>query len=303
VLAAIRHITIDCAQPARLAEFWGALTGYAPEPGDEVTADDDEVLLVDPRRLGPGLLFIGVPEAKTVKNRVHLDLQPVAARDATYEQVLTLGGTLVADHRRADGTGWVTVADPEGNELCLERSAAERGEPFPTEIPEREDTTVRLGNERDNLVGVLEWYRAGVVAKAQDASPTVATTSPVPSGVTITGLVNHLAFVEDIWMDHRFAGRPEREPWASAPWAEDRDWEFHAAREEPLANLIGRYEAACARSREAMAGRALDDVAAGTHHGRELNLRFVLLHLIEETARHLGHMDVIRELLDGTTGE
>ena len=268
MLAAIRHITFDCADPVRLAEFWSALIGYGYAPDDEVGPDDDEVLLVDPRGLRPGLLFIRVPEPKAVKNRVHLDVQPVATRDTTFERVLALGGTLVADHRRPDGTGWITVADPEGNELCLERSAAERGESAPAAIEERADTTVRLGSELENLVGVLEWYRAGVVAKVRGAAPPVATTSPVPSGVTIAGLVNHLALVEDSWMDERFAGHPEHEPWASAPWEQDPDWEFHHANEEPLDDIVGRYEAACARSRAAMSGHDLGDVAAAANPGR-----------------------------------
>ena len=146
-------------------------------------------------------------------------------------------------------------------------------------------------------------YRAGVVAKASSTPQRVATTSPVASGSTLAGIVNHLALVEDDWFDHRFAGNPEREPWASAPWDVDRDWEFHVANEQPLEEVIARYEAACARSRQATEGRQLDDVAAAAHPGREFNLRFVITHLIEETARHLGHMDILRELLDGTTGE
>ncbi len=303
MLAAIRHITFDCADPHRLAAFWGELLGFRPDPDDEVAPDDPEVLIEDPRGLRPGLLFIRVPEPKTVKNRVHLDLQPVAARDTTLERVLALGGTLLDDRRRPDGTGWIVVADPEGNELCIERSAAERGEEPPAAAPERPDTTVRLGDERDTLLSVLDWYRAGVVAKASSTSQRVATTSPVASGSTIAGIVNHLALVEDDWFDHRFAGNPEREPWASAPWDVDRDWEFHVANEQPLEEVIARYEAACARSRQATEGRQLDDVAAAAHPGREFNLRFVITHLIEETARHLGHMDILRELLDGTTGE
>ena len=104
-------------------------------------------------------------------------------------------------------------------------------------------------------------------------------------------------------MHRRFAGHPEPEPWASAPWDDDRDWEFHSANEEPLADVVARYEAACARSRAAMRGHTLDDAAVAASPGPEFNLRFAVLHLIDETARHLGHLDIIRELLDGTTGE
>ena len=68
-----------------------------------------------------------MPEPKTVKNRVHLDLMPTdRTRDEEVERLLGIGATLVADHRRPDGTGWVVLADPEGNEFCIERSAAER---------------------------------------------------------------------------------------------------------------------------------------------------------------------------------
>ena len=68
-----------------------------------------------------------MPEAKTVKNRVHLDLTPTdRTRDEEVERLLGIGATLVADHRRPDGTGWVVLADPEGNEFCVERSTAER---------------------------------------------------------------------------------------------------------------------------------------------------------------------------------
>ena len=92
-------------------------------------ADDDEP--GDPEALvqtpAGTLLFVTVPEAKASKNRVHLDLQPTdRSRDEEVERALSLGATLVADHRREDGAGWATMADVEGNEFCIERSAAER---------------------------------------------------------------------------------------------------------------------------------------------------------------------------------
>ena len=72
------------------------------------------------------LLFLKVPEPKAVKNRMHLCLEPQQSRDAEVERVLGLGATMVADRRNPDGTGWAVLADPEGNELCVLRSAAER---------------------------------------------------------------------------------------------------------------------------------------------------------------------------------
>ncbi|MEU9305175.1 VOC family protein [Streptomyces sp. NPDC048269] len=118
----IRHITIDCSDAYGLGRFWADVL-------DGKLADDDfpgdpEALVTAP---GTALLFVTVPDAKTVKNRVHVDLQPQdRTRDEEVERIVALGATVVGDHRRADGTGWVTLADPEGNEFCVERSAAER---------------------------------------------------------------------------------------------------------------------------------------------------------------------------------
>ncbi|WP_236241032.1 VOC family protein [Streptomyces sp. CC228A] len=118
----VRHVTFDCADPYRLAGFWSAVLD-APL-GDDDRPGDPEAVVETP---GVSLLFIAVPEGKTVKNRVHLDLQPQdRSRDEEVDRLLALGATLVDDRRRPDGTGWVVLADIEGNELCVERSAAER---------------------------------------------------------------------------------------------------------------------------------------------------------------------------------
>jgi hypothetical protein len=115
--------------------------------------------------------------------------------------------------------------------------------------------------------------------------------------------VKHLALVEDSWFTVRFAGHPEPEDWAEADFDVDPDWEFHTALDEPLDDLVALYEAACERSRQAAAGRELDDVGAVERRDGPFTLRFALVHMLEETARHLGHLDILRELLDGSTGE
>ncbi|MEU9393097.1 VOC family protein [Streptomyces sp. NPDC048324] len=118
--SAIRHTTVDCADAYALAGFWSQVLGHPLHPENE--PGDAEVLIE-----GASLLFITVPEAKAVKNRVHLDLQPQdRTRDEEVDRLLTLGATLVDDHRKPDGTGWAVLTDPEGNEFCVERSAAER---------------------------------------------------------------------------------------------------------------------------------------------------------------------------------
>ncbi|MFJ8310738.1 MULTISPECIES: VOC family protein [unclassified Streptomyces] len=118
----VRHVTIDCADTYRLGTFWaGVLGGTLAE--DDQDGDPEVTVNAD----GIALLFIAVPDVKAVKNRVHLDLQPQdRSRDEEVERLRSLGATLVADHRRPDGTGWATMADIEGNEFCVERSAEER---------------------------------------------------------------------------------------------------------------------------------------------------------------------------------
>ncbi|MFF3745612.1 VOC family protein [Streptomyces kronopolitis] len=118
----VRHTTVDCTDAYRLACFWAqVLDGTLAE--DDLPGDPEATVTAS----GGALLFLTMPDAKTVKNRVHLDLEPQdRTRDEEVERLLALGATLVADHRRADGSGWATLADPEGNEFCVERSAAER---------------------------------------------------------------------------------------------------------------------------------------------------------------------------------
>ena len=130
--ASITNITIDCSDARALAGFWSELTGW------NVYYDDDPEVVVAasfPPQDSPKLLFVPVPEKKTAKNRLHLDLMPTdCTRDEQVERAVELGATIVGDHRKDDGSGWVTLADPEGNEFCVERSAAERGPAAPRQF-------------------------------------------------------------------------------------------------------------------------------------------------------------------------
>lgn len=122
VSSAIFNITFDCADQRALAGFWGEVTGWPvvaePRPGFEESA------VGLPGEDRPRLYFVRVPEAKTVKNRVHLDVMP-ADRDQEEEisRLISLGATIVYDGRPE--FGWVTMADPEGNEFDVEISRAE----------------------------------------------------------------------------------------------------------------------------------------------------------------------------------
>ncbi len=125
------NITFDCADARALGTFWSELTGW------NLFYDDDPEIYVAPTYpyAGVGLLFIPVPEGKTAKNRLHLDLVPdTGTRDEAVATAVAAGATELADHRKDDGSGWVVLADPEGNEFCIERGPAERGPTGPRQI-------------------------------------------------------------------------------------------------------------------------------------------------------------------------
>ena len=121
--SAIHNITIDCRDPYELAGFWAQVFDR-PRHEDDHPGDPEAIVLLGDGL--PNLLFQHVAEDKAGKNRLHIDLQPDHPREAEVDRLLGLGARLVSDHRRPDGTGWATLADPEGNEFCVERSAAER---------------------------------------------------------------------------------------------------------------------------------------------------------------------------------
>jgi catechol 2,3-dioxygenase-like lactoylglutathione lyase family enzyme len=125
--AFVSHTTIDCRNAFELSEWWKPVLGYADVDGDPNLPGHEECMIRDPET-GHRLLFIEVPEAKAGKNRLHLDLRPRAGtRDEEVARLLDHGAVEVADLRglHGPGTGWVVLADPEGNEFCLLRSEAE----------------------------------------------------------------------------------------------------------------------------------------------------------------------------------
>ncbi len=118
----IRNVAFDCADPYALALFWSKL--MRQPVSDEAAPGDSETVVVMPG--GPRLYFQQVPEPKTVKNRMHICLEPDTPRDGEVARVMAIGAALLEDFREPDGTGWVVLADPEGNEFCVVQSAAER---------------------------------------------------------------------------------------------------------------------------------------------------------------------------------
>lgn len=119
--------TFDSHNSYELSLFWSQVTGWVEDPDDPNLPEHPENFIGEPGS-HDGLLFINVPESKSGKNRLHLDLRPDAdtTRDAEIERVLSLGASMVNDLRNDDGTGFVVLADPEGNEFCIVRGAHER---------------------------------------------------------------------------------------------------------------------------------------------------------------------------------
>lgn len=122
MVSMVQNVAIDCADAYELARFWSGVTGRPLHPEDRPGELETQVLLEE----GPVLHFNQVPGAKTVKNRIHLCLRPETSREEEVERLLGLGATFVADHRDPDGSGWAILADPEGNEFCVLRSASDR---------------------------------------------------------------------------------------------------------------------------------------------------------------------------------
>ena len=160
-------------------------------------------------------------------------------------------------------------------------------------------------DEETGLREMLDYYRAVLQRKASGLTDVQLSTALAPSDLTIGGLLNHMALVEDIWFFQRLQGNDQPEPWASMDWEADPDAELHSAKDQSSTELVARYEAAITRSRAAYAdAESLDQLAAAVHpNGQRWNLRWIMIHMIEEYARHCGHADLIRQSIDGATDD
>lgn len=160
----------------------------------------------------------------------------------------------------------------------------------------------KTGSERAQLEGWLDTQRSLVRMKCEglsdvDAHRQLLTTSPL---MTVAGIVAHLRWVEYSWFHLNIDAVPDE---GQTPWTEDGhpDAEMFVA-EVPLGRLLDDYDAECERSRAIAARYELDDVEQESFGQPVASVRYILIHMIEETARHLGHLDIIRELLDGQVG-
>jgi hypothetical protein len=171
----------------------------------------------------------------------------------------------------------------------------------------RTDPRTAVG-EVDSLRDFLDFHRDTLRFKTAglDADQLDRPLSPIT--MTLGGMLKHLAFVEHWWFRCVLLGEEYAEPWASVDWKSDQDWDWHSATDDTPEELREMFDAAVADSDAVLAGvladGGLDTVSVrASRTGERFNLRWILLHMVEEYARHNGHADLIRESIDGQVGE
>jgi uncharacterized damage-inducible protein DinB len=168
----------------------------------------------------------------------------------------------------------------------------------------------RDGTEAATLVGFLDYQRVTLQRKCRGLTDEQLRVKLPPSPITLGGLLKHLACVEDSWFTEVVAGQPLPEPWASVDFEADPDWTWHSAAIESGDALRALWSERVSRSRAIMKEQLSTDATLSQTHAvlywgdqERVSLRWVLAHMIEEYARHNGHADLIRESIDGQTGD
>ncbi len=260
--------------------FWTDLTGWQrrdPRPGSEfgrVTGPPEQPLFLLLQRLDD--------EQKAVT--AHLDW---SASDPEAEVAAHVAAGAEVEGRFR---GWTVLRDPAGTAYCVTHRR-------PGDRPDGSD-------EVSNLTRFLDEQREVLRRKAGGLDHDQLLRSLPPSDLTLGGMVKHLAFVEDWWLGHTL--RDEQDPlWAAVDWEADGDWDWHSAAEDTVDELWSLWEAAVARSREAVAADPRPDreAARSRRNGEPFRLRWLLAHLVQEYARHNGHADLIRQSIDGQVGD
>ncbi|HEX3630327.1 MAG TPA: DinB family protein [Candidatus Dormibacteraeota bacterium] len=167
-------------------------------------------------------------------------------------------------------------------------------------IPHQRLPVPQVGDEKAMLAGFLDRYRETMLWKLDGLTTEQATRRLVPSASTLLGIVKHLAYVERWWFQMSFAGGPINFPWPEDE--PDQDIDFRIQPADTVESIIALYKRESARSREIVAAASLDDLAKNTERGPR-SLRWIMIHMIDETARHAGHADILRELTDGAIGQ
>jgi uncharacterized damage-inducible protein DinB len=164
------------------------------------------------------------------------------------------------------------------------------------------------GDEAATLLGFLDFQRATLAWKCGGLDAAGLNATVGASTMTLGGLLKHLALVEDHWFSRSLYDRDRQPPWDTVDWGADPDWDWHSAAGDTPEELFTLWQDSVARSRslvaEAVADDGLDRLAQRRwRDGRSPSLRWIVVHMIEEYARHNGHADLLRESVDGQTGE
>ncbi|NNN00233.1 MAG: DinB family protein [Acidimicrobiaceae bacterium] len=174
----------------------------------------------------------------------------------------------------------------------------EHGRPEPPEA----------GDELETLTGFLDYQRSTFAWKCSNLSADDLTTKIGSSSMTLGGMIKHLALVEDWWFSQCLRDRQPQAPWKDVDWELDPDWDWISAASDAPEQILELWASSTAQSRlmveEAMLEGGLDQRARrAPSKGQSPSLRWILCHMIEEYARHNGHADLLRESIDGSTGE
>jgi len=294
-------VVFDCADTEALARFWQGIVGGT----------------IDSRTASPTWLSLGsvdgfvklsfqkVPEGKNVKNRVHLDLD-VEDLETAVKTAVGLGARVVGDVIE-EPTNWFQVMlDIEGNEFCFILRKNRAPEDRVIDDVGRPEPPVGSG-EIEMLLGFLDYQRSTLEWKTRGLDATGLAQRVSPSSMTLGGILKHLAWVEDHWFSYFLFNVDRSEPWKSVDWSADQNWEWNSASSDSPEDLRALWTAACERSREnvrSVISAGLGQRAVRTWpNGESPSLRWIIVHMIEEYARHNGHADYLRESVDGETGE
>ncbi len=190
--------------------------------------------------------------------------------------------------------------------FCSRFDASTHGNRFDSRAAVGEAGAVRtdtpaIWDERETLTTMLDYVRATVHAKCEGLTEAGARAAPLPGSplISITGLVSHLRWAEYFWFQVIYLGEENQGPWTE----DDADAEMRVGEDTGLPDLLDRYESQSQDYRQLVERTDLEQFSAAIpSSGERVNLRWVLLHLIEETARHNGHIDLLREMADGVRG-
>ncbi len=159
----------------------------------------------------------------------------------------------------------------------------------------------QTGTEREILEGMVDFYRAVVVRKLEGLDEVAARRVFTPTGLSPIGVVNHLIGVELWWYLEVLESTLPEYPWTETDYEADRDCDWKPSTDRTVDVVLADYRRACALARDAAARHHLDEIRdAGS---RRVSLRWIHVHMIEELARHTGHLDLMRESIDGATGD